>query len=358
MKKIVIIGPRNRAPGSYSYATSFIRPFQNLGFDVTFFNSRPQSSNKFMRSIEAQLINRMLQKNIAKINPDACLLIKTESLDLQTYKKIKSHTKKMIGYHPDNPFCLWNKNSSSSLISALPLFDCYWSWNKTISDNLIMCGAQHSCFMPFAYDENFIKTSEPTTASFDVSFIGSWEPKRELFMSGLIEKRPTLTIGIWGNGWEHAQPDILKNYIKGTAVYGAEAGAIIASSRINLNFLRTQNKDAHNMRTFEIPALGGFLLSEYSEQQAEEFFKEGLSIACFKNPYDLIEKIDFYLANQDKREAIMHAAKIAVSQYTLSKAIARVVGKCLSPENERLCEANHDDHTKTQDRDFVDQKSV
>ena len=50
--------------------------------------------------------------------------------------------------------------------------------------------------------------------------------------------------------------------------------------RVQLNLFRQYNEGSHNMRTFEIPAVGGIQLTEYSTEQAD-FFKEGEEIFSF-----------------------------------------------------------------------------
>ena len=57
------------------------------------------------------------------------------------------------------------------------------------------------------------------------------------------------------------------------------------------------------MRTFEVPACGGFLLTERSEEQSE-FFDEGTEIECFSSLPELRQKIDYYLRNSSDRIGI------------------------------------------------------
>lgn len=58
--------------------------------------------------------------------------------------------------------------------------------------------------------------------------------------------------------------------------------------RVQLNFLRDHNKGSHNQRTFEVPGVGGVLLTEYSEEQSN-FFEENQEIFMFKDFEGLIK---------------------------------------------------------------------
>ena len=75
------------------------------------------------------------------------------------------------------------------------------------------------------------------------------------------------------------------------------------NSKINLNVLRTQNKGSHNMRTFDIPACGGFMLHEYSDEVVD-FFEPGKEMDTFKSAEECLDKIQYYLKNESVREKI------------------------------------------------------
>jgi len=57
------------------------------------------------------------------------------------------------------------------------------------------------------------------------------------------------------------------------------------------------------LRDFEVPMSGGFYLVEYMEE-LEDFFDIGKEIVCYSGPEELAAKIDYYLQNEDEREAI------------------------------------------------------
>ena len=64
--------------------------------------------------------------------------------------------------------------------------------------------------------------------------------------------------------------------------------------------------DKTTSRTFNIPASGGFMLHERSEEVLS-LYREGSEIECFGSIKELADKIDFYLAHPAKREAIARA---------------------------------------------------
>ena len=80
----------------------------------------------------------------------------------------------------------------------------------------------------------------------------------------------------------------------------------IAGSRISLGLLREVCSDQHTTRTFEIPAIGGFMLADRSQEHME-FFKEGQEAEFFSSDDEYLDKLRFYLANDDVRRRVAQA---------------------------------------------------
>ncbi|MCH7596291.1 MAG: FkbM family methyltransferase [Planctomycetes bacterium] len=84
---------------------------------------------------------------------------------------------------------------------------------------------------------------------------------------------------------------------------------------INLNFVNGNAETGLNMRHFEITAAGGFMLC-YQQPELAEQFEIGTECVVFTSETDLIEKIDYYLAHPDERNAIAQAGqKRTLSQH-------------------------------------------
>jgi hypothetical protein len=79
----------------------------------------------------------------------------------------------------------------------------------------------------------------------------------------------------------------------------ADAAQVYADSQVNFNC--SLNGDV-NLRVFEVIAHGGFLLSDRLRPQAglATLFAEGMDLALYDGPADLIEKCRFYLQNPDE----------------------------------------------------------
>ena len=82
--------------------------------------------------------------------------------------------------------------------------------------------------------------------------------------------------------------------------------AAIASSRISLGFVREICPDQHTTRTFEIPAIGGFMLADRTDEHSE-FFEEGKEAEFFGSDAEYADKLKYYLAHEEERDRIAKA---------------------------------------------------
>jgi spore maturation protein CgeB len=188
------------------------------------------------------------------------------------------------------------------------------SYNADPSE-LPSLGARRVVMVDKAYDPDehrpvALSEAETEWLSCDVGFIGSYEKDRAEQM--LAVARHGIPVRIWGNGWENFRPDEKNLTVERRALVNDEDNPLytkgICATRINLAFLRKANRDLHTDRSIEIPACGGFMLAEYSDEHAR-LFEEGKEAAFFRNRGELMQKIRHYLDNEDERSAIAAAGR-------------------------------------------------
>lgn len=112
------------------------------------------------------------------------------------------------------------------------------------------------------------------------------------------------------------------------AVYGAEANEIIARSKINLGFSVEPHCWGYwSNRTGKTLLAEGFLLYEYAPGM-ESFLRDGA--AYFSSPEEAVEKIKYYLENDEEREKIRRrGAEIGRDKFS---SRARVAELCILME--------------------------
>ncbi len=105
----------------------------------------------------------------------------------------------------------------------------------------------------------------------------------------------------------------LKKANRGYVDYHNEMPKVFASSKINLNITLRSIKTGIPLRALDIMGCGGFLLSNYQEELAENFI-EGEELVLYYGLDDCKEKIKYYLTHEDERASIAKAGEKAVTE--------------------------------------------
>lgn len=136
----------------------------------------------------------------------------------------------------------------------------------------------------------------------EVGFIGSYAPARAKALLGL--RKAGIAVKVWGDGFE----DFFarageKRCWAGPSLYGDEYVKAICGMNIALHFLRRENRDQQDSRTYEIPACGRFMLGERSRKH-ESLFVAGVEAEFFEDEEELLRKIRFYLKHSELRKRV------------------------------------------------------
>jgi hypothetical protein len=141
----------------------------------------------------------------------------------------------------------------------------------------------------------------------EVGFIGHWEQATERRLQLLAEAG--LVLKIYGPGWEKADlSGALGRAVQGRPVYGQEYMQAILSIDVNIGIVSKWNRNHTASRSFQIPALGAFLLHERN-QVIQEHFREGEEAEFFGSDDELLEKCRHYVAHPEERRRIAAAGR-------------------------------------------------
>lgn len=115
-------------------------------------------------------------------------------------------------------------------------------------------------------------------------------------------------IGVFGAGWTSRRAGLkrgspLSRVLPIRPVLGDDYRKAISGARIALCFLSKRNRDTYTRRNFQIPAMGTFMLSEYSDDLAT-LFQEGHEAEYFRSNAEMLDKIAYYLRNDEVRERV------------------------------------------------------
>ncbi len=104
-----------------------------------------------------------------------------------------------------------------------------------------------------------------------------------------------------------------KVHIHPAAQYHTEMPYIFHHSKINLNLTIPNIENGIPLRTFDILASGGFLLTDYRQEVCKQF-ENGKELVVFDGIKDLINKTEYYLTHPEERIQIARNGQKKVQQ--------------------------------------------
>jgi spore maturation protein CgeB len=364
MKKVLFIGYLGRGQTSGMRSESLKR----LGYDVVAVEAgglwkgvsylTRHLEERSARGARVDRFNARVIEAAARHQPQLVWAEKQEYLRPETIQRLRALGAIVIHYNPDAYFTLsWNRTRLAE--QCVGLYDAFVVTKAYEIEEYRRRASGQVVYSPLGYDpiSHVAPASPVENVREKVVFVGGWEPRRERLL--LAASQETADVAIWGYGWSIAQRarlDPLRalrlgRLTPGKTIYlGAPhaqlANALragegsngeiyedcyanaLAGSRIALGFLREINGDQHTTRTFEIPAIGAFMLADRT-QDHQGFFEEGKEAEYFSTDEEFRDKVRFYLANESARERIARAghARCMTSGYSYDDRIRTVMSE-------------------------------
>lgn len=316
--KILVVGDGHSAIHEVAVADAF----RKLGHQVetfywqSYFNSPNSLSRKWQRFQSKFIINPTLNKLNADLfnaavqfNPKLVFIYRGTHVTPQTIIKIKQRLPACVvyGYNNDDPFAnghppwLWRH-----FLKGVPKYDLVFAYRKCNIAEYSALGAKRvELLMPwFIPDKDKpIIQKHFNINKLEVVFVGHYECDDRIYYLKKIAES-TFVSGLFGPNWGRAPKfDWLNKYQPVLPVRGGLYRETICSANIALSFLSKLNRDTYTRRCFEIPAMGVFMLCQYSDDLAC-LFEDGVDAAFFHSPDDMIDKIVYYTQNNELREQI------------------------------------------------------
>lgn len=253
--------------------------------------------------------NQELLEEVFSIKPDVLLVINGNILLSETLKKIRTNS--------DTILIIWCYDSPLRFINVLKggkFYHLFYTYEPSDIQKLLEYDIQANLLL-MAYDPNSYFMLKDETVTYDLSFVGSLGDysDRKKILEMIILTYSELKLDVWGAAWTWYNPILMYEYKVKRKVLGKhlhnynippnEINKIYNSSRLCLNMHHRQSKEGLNPRTFEILGAGGFQLVDYKTKM-DDLFNVGQEIICYYNESDLLNKIEYYLENEDERKRI------------------------------------------------------
>jgi spore maturation protein CgeB len=210
---------------------------------------------------------------------------------------------KRLNYLTDDPR---NPAHRSRFFSeALPYYDHIFSTRLNNIDELENAGCRNVSYLPFAYNPKLHFPQAPGKEErliyeCDVAFIGGADRDRISYVRRLIQEG--FKIALYGGYWDRF-PEMRK-YARGH-IEPETMRKVVSAAKINLCLVRRANRDGNSMRSFEIPAIGGCMLTEDTGEHRKIFGAEGDAVIYFRTIDEMIQKAKFLIANESHRNRLI-----------------------------------------------------
>ncbi len=243
---------------------------------------------------------------------DILVVVKGNLVTADTLRALKTRPNppRIIGWSPDDIYL--PHNNSQVLKAAAPHYDTFYtakSLNITQGE-LAAMGFVDPRFLHQGFDRDWHRPQPNPDSRFAglVTFVGFGEQDRFEKLNHLAQNG--VPVHVWGKGWTAAMHAAAndKLHIHAHGLFGDEYADALCNSAVSLCFLRKLNRDLHTSRTFEIPACGGFMLAERTDEH-RAYFEEDREAVYFDDADELLEKTRRYLADPQARARIAAAGR-------------------------------------------------
>ncbi len=185
------------------------------------------------------------------------------------------------------------------LISALhQTVHLFQSWGKT------------SEYLPLAFEPTVLQQIPNLDSSFDVTHVGGYGPihdERNQILERVAQK---IKLDCWGYGIGNIAKNspLLQNY-HGTS-WGMDMYAVLQNSKITLtkHITSVAGDEAANQTLYEATGTGCLLITD-NQKTLPSLFQPGKEVETYDTIDELIEKIYYYLNNEQARTAIASAGQ-------------------------------------------------
>lgn len=248
--------------------------------------------------------NQRIKKLIDENQYDVVWIDKGITIFPETLKYIKQVQPdcRIISYSPDN--MALRHNQSQQYLECIPLYDYIVTNKSYILDDMKKLGARNIQFVNNSFEPSFhypreLSEQDKKRIGGDVGFVGMWEKERCESILYLTDHG--IKVRVFGDKkWKKYQNYNSNLTIEVGGLFSDDYAKSFQAFKISLCFLRKMNFDQQTTRSVEIPACGGFMLAERTNEHMQ-LFKEGKEAAFFSSNEELLEKCRYYLYHEDER---------------------------------------------------------
>lgn len=282
-----------------------------------------------------QNINQLILRQVELKRPDVIFFNNCRHVFPSTVQKLRTGKSRplLIHYTNDNPF---SKRASYGrwrlLRKGVAFYDKHFVFRPANLQDFTRAGAKSVHLLPPYWfprmSQNFRLERSAGAFTWDVAFGGHYEADGRREVLETLAKSG-LTVRVTGGGWQGVLEESSSPLLQFGSVepsIGHEYNALIGLSKISLCFFSSLNEDVYTRRNFEIPATGGAMLSQHSDE-ITRFFSPETEATYFQTLEDIPNKVEELLSSESEREAMAARAteRLHRDRHTNKDRMARVL---------------------------------
>jgi len=234
-------------------------------------------------------INEKLKQAVDEFRPEVIWIFKGMEILPQSIQWAKDRDIKLVNFNGDSPFVFSGKGSGNkNVTNSISLYDLHLTYNMSVKKKMEDTWHITTAILPFGFDVDgqVFKKSSQQEEIIKTCFLGNPDEYRGKFLKQLAESG--IQLDVYGNDWSkfinHPNIRIF------APVYGDEFWLTLRKYRLQLNLMRPHNPDTHNMRSFEVPGVGGIQLAPCTADH-QTYFEPEKEIFLYTSLEDCILQI-------------------------------------------------------------------
>lgn len=298
----------------------YVKYLRMMGVEVNHLSTQSIFSDYYNRNVFNKVSFKLgLSKIYEKINicvndqirsqrPDVIWIFKGMEIFQETLKYWKRQGIRLVNYNPDNPFLFSGKGSGNeNITNSIAWYDLHFTYSQSIAHKIDKDFSIPTSILPFGFDvaDSIVQQAIQDQEILKTCFLGNPDTFRASFITQLASRG--IPVAVYGHHWSrfvrHANIEIHG------PVYEEEQWRVLRKYRIQLNIMRPHNLDSHNMRTFEVPGIGGIMLAPVTPDH-RAFFEEGREAFFYQSPDDCAVHIhELMEMSHHEVDAVRHLAR-------------------------------------------------
>lgn len=294
----------------YALENHYVKYLKKFGVEVLHFSAQSifldhYNKNTFNKvifkaglSAVYKTINTKFRQDVEKFKPEVIWVYKGMEIFPKSLQWAKNRNIKLVNYNPDNPFLFSGKGSGNKNITrSIAAYHLHLTYNLAVKKRIETEFNIPACILPFGFEVSTELYNECCKENeiIKACFLGNPDSLRAKFI--LQNAKEGIKLDVYGNNWskylQHPNINIFN------PVYGMAFWKTLRKYRVQLNLMRPHNPDTHNMRSFEIPGVGGIQLAPDTPDH-KTYFEPGKEIFLYADIDECVNQIKKLLALKTK----------------------------------------------------------